>query len=208
MKNNTIKKVAVPFLGSILALGALAVNADNQYQPNSNNQYYLSLQAGYGGMNTIDGKSGSLGEGAASFRFSGGYLFAINNNLQIGPELGYFAYPKYTYTIGSQNVADFKGYTIDLLANARYHFNNQWYGFAKAGAAYATQESNVYPLPGVSVNTKKSTILPEVSAGLGYSFNKNVSLDLSYTHIFGQKDAKADKVATVSAWLLGVNYAF
>lgn len=186
---------------------------------------YVSLQLGYGGIDSKSyGKFGTTGNGLTqkntgfSYRVSGGYLFNITHNFKIGPELGYFGYPKDTYT--HPNVTfELKGYSVDLFANARYTFDNRLYGFVKGGIAYTQQKLTMSnPVsPNQNLSNTQSKFLPALEVGLGYKINQNMSLDTSYHRVFGDADVLNDgnlnslsdaKIGPVSAWLIGFNYNF
>ncbi|OOY83917.1 hypothetical protein BOW14_12755 [Solemya velum gill symbiont] len=216
----TFKKtaIALTFLG--LGVSGLAIAS-----PIQTGSPYVSLQLGYGG---IDSKSyGNLGttgnrltqkNTGFSYRVSGGYLFNITNNLKIGPELGYFGYPKDKYTHPNFTF-ELKGYSVDLLANARYTFNNMLYGFVKGGFAYTQQKLTMSnpANPNQNLSNTKSKLLPALEVGLGYKINQNMSLDASYHRVFGDADVlnggnlnslNDAKIGPVSAWLVGFNYNF
>lgn len=198
----TKKAIAIAMLG--IGLSSIAYAQNGYYNMG---HFYLSAQAGYGGMNkkseTVSGVSLTQKSKGFSYRVSGGYLFNISNNFVIGPEIGYFGYPDNKYKANGTTVYKFTGQVIDLLANARFYFADNFYVLGKAGIAYTRQKAK-----DEITNTTKSKILPEASLGVGYKFMKNLSADISYTRVFGKDRARPDQVATVDAVMAGISYLF
>lgn len=188
---------------------------------------YLQVQGGMGGMDTKNYNPNrsdniynkvTLRDGLA-YRLSAGYLFGETNNVNYGLELGYASYAKNIYKTPIAFKETYQGYNIDLLGVAKYNFNVDGTGFyvvGKAGAAYVSQKfTGSVTGTSVSETWTKHAYKPEVVAGLGYDFNKNIGMDVTYSHIFaGKADpmdtkiANAAKVSSVNTLLVGLSYHF
>lgn len=207
-----IKKVMLAvFVASALAMSAQAGTG-----------VYASVGAGIGGMDTTNySDSGpftgmSLRSGA-SYRAMLGYLFGTSGNLNYGLELGYTGYPKNTYSYYNAE-GTYTGYMVDVLAVGKYNFDASESGFfvvGKVGAASVSQKYEI-TVSGVDYYSKTVTALkPELAVGAGYNINKNVSLDLTLSRVFGNQadpDARTidevTQVSSVNTLLAGITYNF
>jgi outer membrane immunogenic protein len=192
---------------------------------------YLGIAGGIGGMDTakfsssqkaqFSSYSEKLRKGVAA-RVYGGYLWNIQQveNLKLGAELGYNYYPnnEYKYTMSRiANKFTYKGYNVDLLGVAKYNFGETGFNvIGKAGGAYVYQKLSE-TASGISKNTSKHKILPEIALGIGYDITQNFDVNLMYAHIFGDKpsiklnavnDSSMQRVASVNTLMLGVAYHF
>lgn len=121
-----------------------------------------------------------------TYRIAAGYLFALNNWLAVGPELGYIAYPK-------NDTGKTRDY--DAGVKAKVNFTSHFYMLAKAAGAYVQQTNH---------NTsKQSGFAPTAAAGLGYQFNQHISLDVTYQRLFPVGKIKMNQAA-----LLTLNYTY
>lgn len=113
---------------------------------------FISFEVGYGGITSgtyapfinDDPHLQSYRKKAngVTYRLSGGYSFVLNQHFTIGPEVGLFMYPitHYTYSLPSREINDFvlyeyKGNSIDLLANANFYINANFYLLRKLRVA-------------------------------------------------------------------------
>lgn len=214
--------------GAALALGTAGTSFAAALAAPSGNTgvlpgFYVGLGAGIGGMDTpkLDQNDlAFLGAYETSYKLRNGvaargylgYLWAIPQTqyLKLGAELGYNYYPKNKYTakyIGLPDESwDYKGWNVDLLAVGKYNFGDTGFNvIGKAGPAYVSQDLNLNAdQPGVgysSIHTgSKHKVRAEVAAGVGYDFNKNIDVNLVFSHVFGNKPAKpADLVGLTNA---------
>lgn len=208
-----------------LLLSAIALAASVSAAPlKTNNHAYVAAQLGYGSLNSGNESATArqqLGDftkttGGLAYRVSGGYLFGLSNKFDLGPEIGYLGYPESKYSNSTKSI-DFKftGYTIDILANAQYHFNDQFFGVGKAGLAYVTQELDITHHTNSLEDKTKNKLLPEVSLGVGYTITPQMSLTATANYTFGgaspasgDSQSAIEEVANVSAYMVGFNYLF
>lgn len=188
---------------------------------------YVQVQGGVGGMDTTDYSDGSgpynevsIRSGAA-YRLAGGYLWG-QDQLNYGVEAGYSSYPDNEYTVnvyGYSLTETYKGHYIDLLGVAKYNFSSNsesgLYVIGKVGAALVSQKFEVSDNYGyASYTDDKQEVKPEAALGIGYDFNKNVSLDLTFNHVFADQadpngsESDATQIASVSTLLVGLTYHF
>ena len=186
--------------------------------------FYAGVGAGIGGMNTNDFSSDdnpysntSLRSGVTG-RLALGYLTG-EGNFNYGFELGATGYPKNTYKLSAFSLTEtYTGYMVDLLGVAKYSFSDSDRGFfvvGKAGAAYVHQKFKGSITNVIEITSTKSAIKPELAVGAGYNFNKNVAVDMTFSHVFaGQANPDATtwggltKVSSVNTLLVGLNYSF
>ncbi len=166
-------------------------------------------------------------------RLFGGYLWHTDK-FQYGLELGAMKYPnnkyRFEFDLPTSPTAEsyvsvnikYEGYLFDLLGLAQYSLTPTWNVFLKGGVTYAHQKVTAIaelhdPSTGkIKSRTKKKIedrFLPEVAIGTGYRFTKNVELNLTYNHIFGNKleldhEDTAAKVASVNGVMLGIVWLF
>jgi outer membrane immunogenic protein len=178
-------------------------------------------------------------------RVFGGYLIRGNNHLSYGLELGAMAFQEENLSVTktTTEISDdvppvetittteaklgYRNYLFDALAVGKYHLNAQWNVFGKAGIAYVNQKATLSgsetvndvktDLKPVKSNLRK--FKPEVQAGIGYDVNKNLGINLTYIHVFGQKLENSinhngedvdinTNTFPVNALMLGVEYHF
>lgn len=203
------------FAGLVVSTMAMSAHAGTGF--------YASAGAGIGGMDTKKFSSGSnpytsvsIRRGVAG-RVALGYLTG-EGNFNYGLELGAASYPKNTYKDSNFGLTEtYSGYMVDLLGVGKYNFSDSDNGFfvvGKAGAAYVSQKFKG-AVPGVSVSKTKSAVKPEVAVGAGYNFNKNVAVDMTFSHVFaGQANPDASslsgatKISSVNTLMVGLTYNF
>jgi OOP family OmpA-OmpF porin len=201
---------------------------------------YIGVGGGWGGMHTpklndadrvFSGGPGSETVLGIAARAYGGYLWAIPQaqNLQVGVELGYNYYKKNTYSLAGPNASDewnYKGHSIDLLGVAKFNLGTSGLNvLAKAGPAYVRQKMTITENNLGALNTgwagSESKVKPEAVVGIGYDITKNLDINATYAHIFGNEPghvsdtgtvaaqkANLNKVAPVDMYLLSVAYHF
>jgi len=243
-----MKKILLTTVAAVaLSLSAFALAVSAQVKPviyiNNNSGAYVGIQAGIGGMDTKKSDANDFVDASASSvelkeelrngiagRIYGGYLFPINSKFSAGAELGYAMYPKnkdtLTLTFFDGIYAfnhTFKSRYVDLLGVAKYNITDNFNIFGKFGGAYVMQKFSVNTTINNAdtsgYNVKNNKLLPEVAAGIGYSFAQNFSVDLTYAHVFGKSvdtgkvftcedDNKHVNVASVNTLMLGASYRF
>lgn len=196
---------------------------------------YIQLQGGVGGIYTKNYQENSdpydnvsLRQDIA-YRLSAGYLWS-HKLFNYGAELAFAGYPQNTYSFNfpslpANGVENYKGNAIDLLGVLKLSLNSlihrDVYLLGKAGIAGITQTFDGQSVAFDTVFALNKTVWqvqPEVAAGIGYKFCKNIDINLSYHRIFaGQADPFADatvatglltKPSTVSLLLAGIAYHF
>ncbi len=198
MKKTTILLTTICALG--LTLGAYA-NGANISTPanNSLSGAYVGLGAGIGGMET-DSPADAIGPAG---RIYGGYLWQATPHILYGVEGGFNAYHDNDYSANIFGYGvdwTYSGYSADLLSVIKYHFDDGFNVFGKAGAAYTYESLEIMGDEQVS----NVSYLPEGAVGFGYDFKNNISTNLSYSRIF--KMHKSNN--SVDLLMLNVEYHF
>lgn len=236
MLKRTVLSVAVLsslFAGTVFAAGSHTAQNDHGH-------FYGTVQLGYGGMdldNSYSYTNSRIKVGAdktkkngLAYRLAGGYLFKLNNQWELGPELGFESYAKNEYDLGiagaasgfnvtGTGTAKVEGFNIDLLLNAHYHFNNNLYAIGKVGAAYVSEkgtEATILSITGQgqaaqSASGTDHAVLAKLGLGLGYDINTQLSADFTVNSTFGgtgASDITSDKPDNVRTYLLGLSYHF
>ncbi len=196
---------------------------------------YLQLQGGIGGLYTKDYPENSdpydqvsLRQGMA-YRVSAGHLWS-HKIFNYGGELGFTGFPKNSYSFNfpslpASGIENYKGNTVDLLGVLKLNLNSMVHRdvclFGKGGIAAIGQTFNGQSAAFDTVFAVNKTVWqvqPEVAAGIGYLFGKDMDINLSYHHVFaGQSDPGADSTvaigrltqpSTVGLLLAGIAYHF
>lgn len=185
---------------------------------------YVGLQGGMGGMHMDEDAAKNVGfktkySNSIAYRLSAGYLFG--DQMSYGVEFGYANYGDNTDTVPGLELKH-KGSYFDLLAVAKYNFNNSQSGegayvVGKAGVARLSQKTTGTIADKSQVFIDENKFKPEVAVGVGYNFNKNLGLDVSFHHVFADgktsyyapsKDLVDKKMADVNLLMVGLNYNF
>lgn len=184
----------------VLSTTALADNIN----ANNTQSFYIGLQGGYAladygsaAKDLISGVEGSSShEGGFGARIFAGWHF----NQYLDAETGYNYIPANKYSInlyGSGDTFNIKQqtYAVDLVAKANFPLeiiNSSLTNlslYAKGGAAYVHARADISIDAMDMDSAKTSAIQPVYGAGIAYSANKNVVVDLSFTQIAGKKSA-------------------
>ncbi len=199
-----VMKLKLSLLSLLLLIISIPAWADYTFM--SENQFYVGIAAGYGGMLTYRPQNlpvaannntqytAFTANNGVAYRAEMGYLWAKAHD-QYGLEIGYMGYPKNTYDINYVTpTLVYKGYTTDLLVVLKHNYNSGLNIFGKIGAAYVDQrlinpQANNASAPDTSVNGKSifrrnAKILPEVALGLGYNLTQHIGIDLSANYVF------------------------
>lgn len=190
---------------------------------------YVGAQAGYGYSDLKDlsgDQTPSSLEGYTVKTHKGGFdgraYLGYRVNQYFGLEMGAEYLPHSNYELqlagsaGSQPKITLDQYAFDLLAKAYIPFNDQFFAFGGAGAAYVL---NKYELTGGDIvegsqsNDYKGYVRPKVTAGLGYNVNSNIALTVGYGHIFGNRTGSEllegkRGVVDINTFTAGVEYTF
>ena len=98
---------------------------------------------------------------------------------------------------------------IDVLATADYFVNPNWDIIGKFGPAWVSQKNEIN-----SDTVHAHKIAPYINLGTAYHFDNNMSLGVSYGHLFGSKIKSEDdltnkhKVQSVNSVQLDLGYTF
>lgn len=205
-------------LASLSMVMLLTTSSALAYSYVSENQFYVGIGAGYGGMLTYRPQNlpvaannntqytAFTANNGVAYRAEVGYLWAKAHD-QYGLEIGYMGYPKNTYDVDYVTpTLVYKGYTTDLLVVLKHNYSSGLNIFGKIGAAYVTQrlinpQENNASAPDTSVNGKSifctnSKILPEVALGLGYNLSQHLGIDLSANYVFAGSSGQDLAVAS------------
>lgn len=216
---------------SLLVFGALVL-ASSAYADNSSG-YYLGAQAGYGKADygsdfkkfTHDPNyfsSASSSEGNLAGRVFGGYQF----NPYFAMETGFTLFSNNEYKgsgvdpWGNAYSTGFKleTWTWDVVGKAILPFStftkapNPLSVFAEAGTALVNAHADVNDTTGTFSSGTSRQWKPLLGAGASYRFNPNLSVDVNYQHIFGEKTSFYNdpevKLQVPSADFVGIGLAY
>jgi opacity protein-like surface antigen len=207
----------------LVALGTTTL-ATTSYAANCDTGagFYIGGQAGYGkadyGLSDAFKHTGiKKDEGGFSGRGYAGYQI----NQYFGIETGYTYFSDNTYKFSGVDTFNnpingkltYQTQQWDILAKVGTPFENSGFrGDIKAGAAYvmskadANISSSSPYFPSVKISESNNKLEPAAGASVGYNFNQNFAMDVSYLHAFGsgnKSDAPSTDLVT-----LGVSYRF
>jgi hypothetical protein len=123
-----------------------------------------------------------------------GYSFMINDNLLIGPELGYGYYGDTSTKYGWDY--DVNTTATDVLAVANYYVTNKINLIGKLGVAFTTAEDNE--------DYSEDKTVAMLGLGAGYDITTHVNANVTYYHIFGDED----DLNEINSVFAGVTYMF
>lgn len=176
-----------------------------------------AAQAGtgfYAGADAGVNEISRLNDGPA-VRGAAGYLLG-GDKFNYGLEVGFTGFPKNVYRSRYGYKETYSGFYTDLLGVTKYNFGNDGTGFfvmGKGGAAVVEQDLLVTG----SSNYKKSVhaVKPEFAVGAGYNVTKNLSVDVTFSHVFGGRvdpynnpAGSLTRVSAVNTVMAGITYSF
>jgi opacity protein-like surface antigen len=190
--------------GLLFSIGVIGLNntanADTAPFPG----FYLGVQGGYAkadygdvldkAFNAIPGHN--ISKGQYGGRAYVGWQF--NPNLAVETGYNYLQNNDYQVAGGLVDVTE-KMQAWDLLGKASLPFSafvgqeTPFSLYAKAGGAYVRSEvdASVAGLGSIA-STTSNQVKPEAGIGVECNFTEDLSADLSYSHIFGQKTSLTD----------------
>ena len=162
----------------------------------------LSQYEGVGVNITRSSRSGLAG------RVYGGY----NLNKFLGVELGVAKYAEYKYNVSTGGSLKGNAYAADLLGVGTLPLGGNFNLFAKGGMAYVEEKEKAHGTTGVTFGNGKTSDTdhfwrPELVLGASYDLSDSLSLNLSYSRIFGKEDT-SKYLPSLGLWGLGVQYDF
>lgn len=203
-----MKLKALVAISSVLACGAVT----SAYAASSNSLLsaggtYVSLGMGIGGITASDSSYFAPGNNTSSnsgfsYRFAVGQLYAANNRLLLGAELGYsnYANTNRQEAIGTDNFTNKStAQGIDLLMNLTYLLTNKLSVSVEPGMQYAMEKSvNTFDqsgLPLESVSRQSNAFVPEVVLGTNFQIMSETPLFVGayYQKVFGNNTNDASK---------------
>ena len=216
---------AISAYGMCLTSSALATTKNASAAPGSG--FSVGASLGYGQIESPTSRAkrdgaglrGSL-QGERAWGVNVDYIYPSNKSYAFGAQLGYNDYGKSSVTYNSRNEYDFTEQSINLLAVSQIKlmaFTLQ----AKAGVAFASEAyrnvRRVSDAPDVA--SRKNKIKPLASIGLGYQVNNRIQFQVTYSHLFGDKqkyiseafgtlvptDDRLATVASVNTVMFGIN---
>ena len=217
------KAILATTIFTALSVNAFALTPPANQAIKTMGNFYAGIQLGSSSMSfdspdvpsyyTITSKTDSAR--AATARIFGGYLYNITNKFQAGAELGNSGINsfKYKLEINGRTVQDeLKISYVDFLGVAKYNFAKRFNVLGKAGVAYVLQKETLSShFVHNDKNKTTSNFVPKIALGINFDINKNISLDLTYAHVFGSKIkafAYKDKITSIDSILLGATYRF
>lgn len=141
------------------------------------------------------------------------YLWPVADVFQLGAQLGYSYYGKYTISGTDDGISvsgDNKISAINLQLVGQWNIQ-QWFVQARAGAGYFHQSEAGTNSDSNSSNNKT---LPIAGLSGGYFFTDNFSGEVFVDHVFGKNYStmsdldNADKPPTMTSAGLGITYSF
>ena len=182
--------------------------ADNQCDTVSCSEHftqgpYVGIDIGFGWLDMSDfqvnkGVSSNKSNDGVTRSLNIGYLFPINDQFSIGPEIGYetfFNSPDIKFNRGN-NSASIKvedALYFPIYAVTQYQLTNDVYLFTKLGAAYVRQKTsvssnaiNIAPLSDTQTSTDWRFA---GSIGIGYALQDYLGLSIHYTYIDGDNSS-------------------
>jgi len=213
---------------SLLIVGALVLTS-SAYADNTSG-YYLGAQAGYGKADYgSDFKkftqyvypSSSASEGGFAGRLFGGYQF----NPYFALESGFTVFSRNDYKgsgndqYGNYYTTDFnlKTWTWDVMGKAILPFStftnasNPLSVFVEAGGALVNANADIQDSLGIFNSGTTRQWKPVAGVGASYRFNPNLSADINYQHVFGEKTSFEDspiKLQAPSTDFVGVGLTY
>jgi hypothetical protein len=185
--------------------------------------FYASAEAGLGGRDTKQYAANNAPYSTVNLRYgiayrgAIGYLFG-NDKWNYGFEAGYTGIPNNVYKSDIYgNSETYTGFYADVLGVGKYNFIDSEAGFfitGKAGAAIVSQNLIVSG-PHSKQKYKQHKVKPEFAVGAGYNINKNLAVEITFSHVFGSKaDPNAATVGGASraspsnTLMAGITYNF
>ena len=189
---------------------------------------YVSVQAGQSftrSENTevkyasiVDVKLKGSDQSGFAYRLASGYNF--NDNVAL--ELGFTDYSnsktKVELNGNSEKLATVKPYTVELLVKGTVPVSEEFFVYGKTGFAYTHVDfKGNEDVTGEKAKTASSIAYrPVMAAGAGYKVNEQVSVDLSYSRVFGKgsltdsldRELSSDYIPDLDLLAVGVSYSF
>lgn len=105
-------------------------------------------------------------------------------------------------------------YAFDLMGKATILFNN-FYAFVEGGTAYVHAKNSALtanfgsnPITFLKASSK-GFVRPKVGAGIGYNLTSNLTVDVSYSRIFGKGSiSNPNYLANLNTTMVGLTYKF
>lgn len=202
---------------TIVGLSSL-VMLSNASAVESANGLYLGAQGGWGNIHqeALDGDNDSNADTGIAGRLFAGFKF--NQNLALESGFTKFSNMNTSATTTTGLVTDstsgqIKSYAVDLVVKGILPLQNGFDLYGKLGAAYLNEDANVsetISIPGMSAtnsaNKTSDAIYPTYGAGVSYTFNPNLTGDVSWMHI--QKIGDNDYLGNTDFVGVGLTYNF
>jgi len=207
------KILSATTLCSAILLSSTAFAAAPIMMDTFHSGFYIGIQAGYANSHyskswltkhakpTVTSVKSVDSDGFAARGYIG-YDFTEN----WAAELGYAYLPtvkfnKVMYNSTTGNM-DFDQYVIDLFVKGTIPFANGFALFGKVGPAWLHRDDLAKTIGGTRIkrNLTNGKVIPAAGVGLSYSFNSQVSTDISYVRYF---NSEATDLVT-----LGLAYKF
>lgn len=172
------------------------------------NNFKLSLFGGglqtpdenYLNFNNAGHQVGGLGFGLGITHFFDSYALHLDPKWHVGLAGEYNSYADNTYSISGSTFYRYRGYSFAVLGILQYQNEQGFLAYGGLGAAKVVQS-----IDALSNIKTTSQLAPELTGGLGYAFNKHISLSGFYTYITGEKiDIGANKVAPIGIYGLNL----
>lgn len=209
----SVKKLLILAAASAATMGATAAFAggvDSTYSapmattaPTS--YFYVQGNVGYAttgwkdAVGAANGTSWKKGNGGFTWGVDAGYMWTQN----LGLEVGYYMFPKASYTNTTSQAISNDQWAVYGAAKFAVPVYPNLDVYAKAGIGYNRNEQNV---AGTKTNFHKWGFVG--GAGVDYTFDNNVFLDVQYMYFQGQNKNGVMQVAGINTYTAGVGYKF
>ena len=151
------------------------------------------------------------------YRAAMGYLFPLQYNFSLGPEIAYGYYGQESYANVTGLVVYYESTGWSLLANLQYPVTKVININLKAGLTAMYQQ---YDITGPNVTRGgfyERKISPTIIVSASYNMTLHTALSISYTHIFAEKAplssdpqftfTDVNRITSVDAGMLGLTYS-
>jgi len=203
---------------TLAVTAALSLSLVSAFASQSEGGFSIGLKGGYNDMSlptsqgTVDGYTLTGKKDKMVGDLHVAYLWPLADVFQLGAQLGYSYYGKYTLTEPGTGSADDKISAFNLQLVGQWNIQ-QWFIQARAGAGYFHQsDANFDP-----DNSKSSNkIAPIAGLSGGYFFTDNFSGEVFVDHVFGKNysnmsdfsTGNANKPPVMTSAGIGITYSF
>ena len=150
------------------------------------------------------------------YRLAMGYLFSLNEQVHIGPEVGYGFYGQTSYLNASGLISNYKLDAWTLLMALKYQPTEFLNLYLKGGLSDASQKLNIVGPNVTPGGFYQQDVKPALVAATSYQLTNQAEVMVSYTHIFANKApltsnqqftfTNVNQISSVNAVMIGLVY--